>query len=68
MITPDTELVAQKLIIDIIENLKTLDQCGSASDVIDAYEKEWTNKEMTQQFRDILCDKTFEVYREEVDY
>jgi hypothetical protein len=65
MIVKDTEIVAQNLINEILDNLETLDSCGKASDVIDNYSEQWPDSEMTQDFRERLCDKTFEVYYEE---
>ena len=65
MITPDLELVAQELINKIIDNLETLDECGSASVVIDTYENQWPNSVLIKDLRERLCDKTFDVYFDE---
>jgi hypothetical protein len=61
--TPTTNVIAHNKVNEIIDSVETLDQCGDASKVIDAFTEDFPKeKEAIQLFRDILCEKTFEVY------
>jgi len=63
MKSPELQIIAQNKVSDIIGNLTTIDDCGYASNVIDFYQKDFPeDKEFTQQMRDFLCDRTFELY------
>jgi len=55
--------VATSKVNEILDSLKTVDDCGAASKVIDFYESEFHNEnEFIKDCRNFLCDKTFEIY------
>jgi hypothetical protein len=59
----ETKIRATKKVNQILENLKTVDDCGAASKVIDFYEKDFSDeKDFIKYCRNFLCDKTFELY------
>tara|TARA_R110000868_G_C10832475_1_gene759469 strand:+ start:172 stop:369 length:198 start_codon:yes stop_codon:yes gene_type:complete len=59
----ETKIRATKKVNQILENLKTVSDCGAASKVIDFYEKEFSNeKNFIKECRNFLCDRTFELY------
>jgi len=52
-------------VTEIIDGCETMDECGSASNVIDLYAKRHTGdfyKTIIKGLRDELCDKTFDTY------
>ena len=60
---PELRLMSQKKVNEIVENIKTMDDCGSASKVIDFYQKGCPeDKEFIYDVRNMLCDKTFDMY------
>ena len=59
---PELKVFAENKVCDVIDNIKTMDDCGRASKVIDAFEEITGDKETVKGFRDYLCDKTFETY------
>ena len=62
MIT-ETKINTTTRIGEILTNLNTVDECGSASKVIDFYEKKFPQEVgFIKECRDFLCDKTFELY------
>jgi DUF2075 family protein len=58
---PELTIFAENKVLEILDNLKTMDDCGRASKVIDAFEKVGS-KQTTKDYRDELCDRTFEMY------
>lgn len=59
----ETKIKATKKVNQILENLKTVDDCGAASKVIDFYEKDFSEeKDFIKNCRNFLCDRTFEIY------
>lgn len=59
----ETKIRATKKVNQILENLKTVDDCGAASKVIDFYEKDFSEeKGFIKNCRNFLCDRTFEIY------
>ncbi len=59
----ETKIRATKKVNQILENLKTVDDCGAASKVIDFYEKDFSEeKDFIKNCRNFLCDRTFEIY------
>lgn len=59
---PELTVFAENKVCDVIDNIKTMDDCGRASKVIDAFEDMSDDKKTIQGFRDYLCDKTFDTY------
>lgn len=59
---PELKVFAENKVCDVIDNIKTMDDCGRASKVIDAFEEMVGDKETVKGFRDYLCDKTFDTY------
>jgi hypothetical protein len=59
---PELRVFAENKVCDVIDNIKTMDDCGRASKVIDAFESMSKDKKVIQAFRNYLCDKTFETY------
>jgi len=59
---PETTVFVENKILEIIDNLDNMEDCGKASKVIDAFEKMTKNKKTVKDFREYLCDKTFEIY------
>ena len=59
---PELRIFAENKVCDVIDNIKTMGECGKASKVIDAFEDISDDKKTTQGFRDYLCDKTFYLY------
>ena len=61
----ETKIIAEIKIIQILNGLETMDDCGAASKVIDFYEKDFpTEVDFIKECRNYLCDKTFEIYLE----
>ena len=59
----ETKIRATKKVNQILENLKTVDDCGAASKVLDFYEKDFSEeKDFIKHCRNFLCDRTFEIY------
>jgi hypothetical protein len=59
----ETKIRATKKVNQILENLKTVDDCGAASKVLDFYEKDFSEeKDFIKNCRNFLCDRTFEIY------
>ena len=59
---PELTVFVENKVCDVIDNIETMDDCGRASKVIDAFETMSDDKEAIQAFRNYLCDKTFETY------
>jgi hypothetical protein len=58
---PELEIFTENKVLEILDNLKTMDDCGRASKVIDSFEK-IGSKQLTKEYRNELCDRTFEMY------
>lgn len=58
---PELTIFAENKVLEILDNLKTMDDCGRASKVIDAFEK-IGDKQLIKDYRNELCDRTFELY------
>ena len=63
--TKDYTQVAEDKVLSIVESLDTIKQCGPASTVIDLFEKRFGYTEFVKDVRDLLCDRTFELYAKE---
>lgn len=59
---PELKILAQNKVFNVISNVKTMDDCGNASKVIDSFEKMVDDKKVVKSFRTYLCDKTFDTY------
>lgn len=54
---------AQLKICDLLDNLKTVDECGRMSKVIDLHEEKFPkDKTFIKEVRNILSDITFKIY------
>ena len=51
-------------VMDIIDSLEDVSQCGVASKYIDQFEKKYPKADCIGQLRNTLCDVTFELYFE----
>lgn len=61
--TPYLNVMAQSKIYKIIESCVTMEDTGNASKVIDSYQSlEPNEKEYIHDVRNLLCDKTFDIY------
>ena len=60
---PELRVLDENKVCDVIDNIKTMDDCGKVSKVIYAFEKMSGDKETVKGFRNYLCDKTFEMYK-----
>tara|TARA_R110000822_G_scaffold96490_1_gene219586 strand:- start:245 stop:487 length:243 start_codon:yes stop_codon:yes gene_type:complete len=56
---------AETKVLSVIESLTTIKQCGPACKVIDLFEKRFGYTEFVKDVRDLLCDRTFELYARE---
>jgi lipoate-protein ligase A len=59
---PELSVFAENKVGEVIDNIETMEECGRASKVIDAFEKVCDDRETVKRFREYLCDKTFETY------
>ncbi len=63
----ETKIRATKKVNQILENLKTVDDCGAASKVIDFYEKDFSEeKTFLRESRNFLADKTVELFTKSI--
>lgn len=54
---------AIKKVNNILYGLHDISDCGAAGKVLDFFEKDFPNEKVViQEFRDYLCDKTFELF------
>ena len=54
---------SQLKICDLLENLKTVDECGRMSKVIDSHDEKWPHdKKFLKEVRNLLSDITFKIY------
>ena len=59
----NTQENAQLKICELLDNLKTVDECGRMSQVIDSYEEKFPeDKTFIKEVRNILSDITFKIY------
>ena len=59
----ETKIRATEKVNQILENLKTVDDCGAASKVLDFYEKDFSEeKDFIKNCRNFLCDRNYEIY------
>ena len=58
--------VKNKVVLKInqlLDDASHISECGQLSKVVDVFEKEYpAEKEITKDFRNVLCDITFELY------
>ena len=73
MNNPELRILSENKILNIISNLKTVEECGRASDVIDYYKASQESKtkvclnpevnKFISDARNMLSNKTFEVFK-----
>lgn len=65
-LTANAKFTAMDKVRDIITNrVNTMEDTAGASDVIDAFEEQFKEeREFIHEMRNLLCDRTFEVYAE----
>lgn len=54
---------SQLKICDLLDDLKTVDECGRMSKVIDLHDEKWPHdKTFIKEVRNLLSDITFKIY------
>lgn len=62
----NTRDIATQTVNNILEDVSHISDCGASGKVVDFFEKQFPNeKQLIKEFRDELCDKTFDLYLEE---